>query len=63
MSNVTLKNVCKSYTSGVNDVHPKDRDIAMVFQNYDLYPHLSVYENMAFTLKLRKTPKDEINKI
>ena len=102
MSNVTLKNVCKSYTSGfnavkninidikdkefivlvgpsgcgksttlrmiagleditsgelyigeklVNDVHPKDRDIAMVFQNYALYPHLSVYENMAFAFK------------
>ena len=113
MSNVTLKNICKSYnndfqtvkninidikdkefivlvgpsgcgksttlrmiaglediTSGelyigdklVNDVHPKDRDIAMVFQNYALYPHLSVYENMAFALKLRKTPKDEIDK-
>lgn len=46
----------------VNDVEPKDRDIAMVFQNYALYPHLSVYENMAFALKLRKTPKDEIDK-
>ncbi len=46
----------------VNDVHPKDRDIAMVFQNYALYPHLSVYENMAFALKLRKTPKSEIDK-
>lgn len=45
----------------VNDVHPKDRDIAMVFQNYALYPHLSVYENMAFALKLRKTPKSEID--
>ncbi len=44
----------------VNDVAPKDRDIAMVFQNYALYPHMSVYENMAFGLKLRKTPKDEI---
>ncbi|MEM1056714.1 MAG: sn-glycerol-3-phosphate ABC transporter ATP-binding protein UgpC [Bacteroidota bacterium] len=44
----------------VNDVAPKDRDIAMVFQNYALYPHLSVFENMAFGLKLRKTPKSEI---
>jgi multiple sugar transport system ATP-binding protein len=46
----------------VNDVPPKDRDIAMVFQNYALYPHMSVYDNMAFGLKLRKTPKDEIRK-
>ncbi len=46
----------------VNDVAPKDRDIAMVFQNYALYPHMSVYENMAFGLKLRKTPKDEIKR-
>ncbi len=46
----------------VNDVPPKDRDIAMVFQNYALYPHMTVYENMAFGLKLRKTPKDEIDK-
>ena len=46
----------------MNDVAPKDRDIAMVFQNYALYPHMSVYENMAFGLKLRKTPKDEIKK-
>ncbi len=46
----------------VNDVHPKDRDIAMVFQNYALYPHMSVYENMAFGLKMRKVPKDEIDK-
>lgn len=45
----------------VNDVEPKDRDIAMVFQNYALYPHMTVYENMAFGLKLRKTPKQEIN--
>ncbi len=45
----------------VNDVPPKDRDIAMVFQNYALYPHMSVFENMAFGLKLRKYPKDEIN--
>lgn len=44
----------------VNDVSPKDRDIAMVFQNYALYPHMSVYENMAFGLKLRKFPEDEI---
>ena len=46
----------------VNDIAPKDRDIAMVFQNYALYPHMSVFENMAFGLKLRKTPKEEINK-
>ncbi|MCG0314633.1 MAG: sugar ABC transporter ATP-binding protein, partial [Calditerricola sp.] len=46
----------------VNDVPPKDRDIAMVFQNYALYPHMSVYENMAFGLKLRKVPKDEIDR-
>ena len=46
----------------MNDVAPKDRDIAMVFQNYALYPHMTVYENMAFGLKLRKTPKDEIDK-
>jgi len=46
----------------VNDVHPKDRDIAMVFQNYALYPHMSIYENMAFGLKLRKMPKSEIDK-
>lgn len=46
----------------VNDVAPKDRDIAMVFQNYALYPHMTVYENMAFGLKLRKTPKDEITR-
>jgi len=45
----------------VNDVPPKDRDIAMVFQNYALYPHMSVYDNMAFGLKLRKYPKAEIN--
>ncbi len=44
----------------VNDVAPKDRDIAMVFQNYALYPHMSVYDNMAFSLKLRGTPKGEI---
>ncbi|PWW27850.1 carbohydrate ABC transporter ATP-binding protein (CUT1 family) [Cytobacillus oceanisediminis] len=46
----------------VNDVPPKDRDIAMVFQNYALYPHMSVYDNMAFGLKLRKFPKDEIDR-
>src|SRR5918993_2403826 len=45
----------------VNDVAPKDRDIAMVFQNYALYPHMSVYKNMAFALKLRRTPKAEID--
>lgn len=45
----------------VNDVPPKDRDIAMVFQNYALYPHMSVYDNMAFGLKIRKLPKDEID--
>lgn len=46
----------------MNDVEPKDRDIAMVFQNYALYPHMTVYENMAFGLKIRKVPKDEIDK-
>ena len=46
----------------MNDVAPKDRDIAMVFQNYALYPHMTVYENLAFALKLRKTPKDEIDR-
>jgi multiple sugar transport system ATP-binding protein len=46
----------------VNDVPPKDRNIAMVFQSYALYPHMSVYDNMAFGLKLRKTPKAEIDK-
>ena len=45
----------------VNDVVPKDRDIAMVFQNYALYPHMSVYDNMAFGLKLRKVPKETID--
>ena len=45
----------------VNNVAPKDRDIAMVFQNYALYPHMSVFDNMAFSLKLRKLPKDEID--
>ena len=47
----------------INDVPPKDRDIAMVFQNYALYPHMTVYENMAFSLKLKKVPKQEIDKI
>jgi multiple sugar transport system ATP-binding protein len=46
----------------MNDVEPKDRDIAMVFQNYALYPHMTVYDNMAFALKLRKVSKDEIDK-
>ena len=46
----------------MNDVEPKDRDIAMVFQNYALYPHMTVFDNMAFGLKLRKVPKDEIKK-
>ncbi|MEA3341223.1 MAG: ABC transporter ATP-binding protein [Chloroflexota bacterium] len=46
----------------VNDVPPKDRDIAMVFQSYALYPHMSVYDNMAFSLKLRRTPKQEIQR-
>lgn len=46
----------------INNIPPKDRDIAMVFQSYALYPHMSVYENMAFGLKLRKVPKDEIDK-
>ena len=46
----------------VNDIVPKDRDIAMVFQNYALYPHMTVFDNMAFGLKLRKTPKDEIKR-
>ncbi|MDX2177637.1 MAG: sn-glycerol-3-phosphate ABC transporter ATP-binding protein UgpC [Candidatus Sumerlaeia bacterium] len=47
----------------VNDVQPKDRNIAMVFQNYALYPHMSVYDNMAFGLKLRGRPKDEIDRL
>ena len=47
----------------VNDVEPKDRDIAMVFQNYALYPHMNVFDNMAFGLKIRKVPKDEIKKL
>ena len=46
----------------VNDVPPKDRDIAMVFQNYALYPHMNVYENMSFGLKLKRTPRDEIDR-
>src|SRR2546425_10812739 len=47
---------------GVNDLPPKDRDIAMVFQNYAPYPHLTVYDNMAFRLKMRKVPKPEERK-
>ena len=47
----------------VNDVEPKDRDIAKVFQSYALYPHMTVYDNMAFSLKLRKVPKAEIDKM
>lgn len=47
----------------MNNVEPKDRDIAMVFQNYALYPHMTVYDNMAFGLKLRKMPKDEIDRL
>ena len=47
----------------VNDVEPKDRDIAMVFQNFALYPHMSVFDNMAFGLKLRKVPKDQIKRL
>src|SRR5512140_3113961 len=46
----------------VNDIPPKDRDIAMVFQNYALYPHMTVYENMSFGLRLKKTAKDEIER-
>ena len=46
----------------MNDIAPKDRDIAMVFQNYALYPHMSVYDNMAYSLKVKKTPKDEIDR-
>ena len=47
----------------VNDVPPKDREIAMVFQSYALYPHMTIYDNIAFGLKMRKTPKDEIDKL
>ena len=46
----------------VNELEPKDRDIAMVFQNYALYPHMSVYDNMAYGLKIRRMPKDEIDR-
>ena len=46
----------------MNDVEPKDRDIAMVFQNYALYPHMSVYDNMAFALKMQRASKDEIDR-
>ena len=47
----------------INDVEPKDRDIAMVFQNYALYPHMNVYENMSFGLKLKNTKKQEIDSV
>ena len=47
----------------VNDMPPKDRDIAMVFQNYALYPHMTVYENMSFGLRLKKVPKEEIQRL
>ena len=52
------------YIDGIlmNDIEPKDRDISMVFQNYALYPHMSVYENMAFSLRIKKLPKDEIDR-
>ena len=53
----------KSMENVVNDIEPKDRDIAMVFQSYALYPHMTVYENMAFGLKLHKVPKDEIKRL
>ena len=46
----------------MNDAEPKDRDIAMVFQNYALYPHMTIYENIAFGLQMRKVPKDEIDR-
>ncbi|MBQ5756405.1 MAG: ATP-binding cassette domain-containing protein, partial [Erysipelotrichaceae bacterium] len=46
----------------INDVSPQDRDIAMVFQNYALYPHMTVYQNIAYSLKIKKVPKDEIDK-
>src|SRR5690606_21551014 len=46
----------------VNDIPPKDRDIAMVFQNYALYPHMNVYQNMSFGLRLRRTPKADIDR-
>ncbi|MEG1313536.1 MAG: ATP-binding cassette domain-containing protein [Bacilli bacterium] len=74
MAGLSLKNIDKIYDNGfkagelyideklVNDVAPKDRDIAMVFQNYALYPHMTVYENMAFGLKIKKMPKQEIDK-
>ena len=71
MAEVLLKNVTKIYDGGnkvvtdanfiVNNLPPKDRDIAMVFQNYALYPHMTVYENMAFGLKLKKVDKKEID--
>ena len=46
----------------VTNLHPKDRDIAMVFQNYALYPHMTVFENMSFSLKIKKIPQDEIKR-
>src|ERR671916_337692 len=55
------KGKCSIGDRVVNDVPPKERDIAMVFQNYALYPHMTVFDNMAFALKLRKTPKSEID--
>jgi multiple sugar transport system ATP-binding protein len=54
--------ICRIGDRVVNDVPPKDRDIAMVFQNYALYPHMNVYQNMSFGLRLRRTPKPEIDK-
>src|SRR3989339_663694 len=67
MAQVSLKDVSKIYADGIAAVDKvslgiENRDIAMVFQNYALYPHMTVFENMAFGLKLRKYPKQEINK-
>src|SRR6266446_5762069 len=64
MAGVTLDHITKKYgeVTRVNDVAPKERDIAMVFQSYALYPHMSVYDIMAFGLKLRKRPKPEIER-
>ena len=61
LEEITAGELCIGDTV-VNDVEPKERDIAMVFQNYALYPNMTVYENMAFGLKLRKIPKEEIDK-
>ena len=61
LEEITLGNIMIG-DNVVNDVQPKDRDIAMVFQSYALYPHMTVFDNMAFGLKLRKTPKDEIRR-